>query len=211
MRAALFGSLGVARPVNLPRHMVRQGTPGRLTGAAATYAAVVAGHHLDLRVVGITPATLVIPFTGGEATRAAFEARINAIRLTFFQRGGFIAQDGPAGQIQLEAFLKGSMAGITVLATTSADVLASLGFASGQNNVPASGWGLGPNHVYKAAVALFGGVRPTGPLPANQHGVTLRTGMRGHLVMVDRNAPTLGVTAVASDSTRFAPLHQPIP
>lgn len=211
MRAALFGSLGVARPVNLPRGMVRRGTPGRLTGVAATFAAVVAGHHLDLRVVGVTPATLVIAFTGAEATRAAFEARINAVRQAFFQHGGFIAQDGAAGQIQLEAFLKGSMAGVTVLATSSADVLASLGFASGQNNVPASGWGLGTSHTYKAAVAFFGGVRPTGPLAPNQHGVTVRSGLSSQLLIVDRNAPTLGPAAVASDSTRFAPLHQPIP
>jgi hypothetical protein len=212
MRIALFGSPGVARPFNLPRGMVHHGTPGLVTGAGATFAAVVAGHHLDLSVVGV-PGTLVIPFTGAEATRAAFENTINTVRLGFFQNGGFVAVDAAAGQIALRAFLSGSMAGITVLGSSSADVLASLGFVGGQVNVPASGWGLGPNHMYKAAVAFFGGVRPTGPaetiLPANQHGVTLRTGPRPHLMVVDRQTATQGPAAVPFDSTRFAPLHQP--
>lgn len=223
MRIALFGSPGVARPVNLPRHMVRRGTPGRLTGVAGTFAAVVAGHHLDLHVGGISPATLVIPFTGAEATLAAFVARINAVRRglappipAFFQKGGFVAQPA-AGQLQLEAFYKGSMAGIRVLGTTSADVLVSLGLGSGQVNQPAFGWGVGTDHMYKAGVAFFGGVRPTiveAPQAANQHGVVTRVGPRAHLHVVDRQFGIFTTEAGAAqngDSTHFAPLHQPIP
>lgn len=213
MRAALFGSLGVARPPNLPRGMIHRGTPGRLTSVAGAFAAVPAGNHLDLSVVGVTPATLVIPFTGLEVGLAAFIATINLVRQGFFQRGGFVAQPS-GGQLQLEAFLKGSMAGIVVLPTTSAAVLASLGFAAGQVNVPASGWGLGSAHMYKAAVAFFGGVRPASvelTLPPNQHAVVTRIGPRQHLTMVDRQNGTLGTAANPFDSTRFAPLHQPIP
>lgn len=216
MRIALFGSPGISRPVNLPRHMVRQGTPGRLTGTAGTFAAVVAGHHLDLHVGNITPHTLVIPFTGAEATLAAFVARINAVRAAFFQQGGFKAQPA-AGQLQLEAFYKGSMAGIQVLGTTSADVLVSLGLASGQVNQPASGWGVGSTKMYKAAVAFFGGVRPQIAevnQPANQHGVVTRVGPRQHLHVVDRQFGIFTTEAGAAqngDSTHFAPLPQPIP
>lgn len=226
MRIALFGSPGVARPVNLPRHMVRQGTPGRLTGVAGTFLAVPAGNHLDLHVGGITPSTLVINFDGTEVGLAAFIARINLVRRTgvllpapagpFFQKGGFVAQPS-AGQLQLEAFYKGSMAGIRVLGTTSAAVLVSLGLGSGQVNRPAFGWGVGTDHMYKAGVAFFGGVRPEiveVPQAANQHGVVTRVGPRAHLHVVDRQFGIFTTEAGAAqngDSTHFAPLHQPIP
>jgi hypothetical protein len=226
MRIALFGSPGVARPVNLPRHMVRRGTPGRLTGALGTFAAVVAGHHLDLHVGNISPSTLVINFDGTEASLADFIARINLVRRTgvllpapsgpFFQKGGFVAQ-ASGGQLQLEAFYKGSMAGIEVLPSTSADVLVSLGLAAGQVNQPASGWGVGTDHMYKAGVAFFGGVRPEiveAPQAANQHGVVTRVGPRAHLHVVDRQFgifTTESGNAQNGDSTHFAPLHQPIP
>lgn len=216
MRAALFGSLGVARPPNLPRHMIRRGTPARLTGVAGTFAAVVAGHHLDLHVPNITPTTLVIPFTGAEATLNAFIARINAVRQAFFQHGGFVAQ-ASAGQLQLEAFYKGSMGGVEVLPSSSADVLVSLGVGAGQLSRPASGWGLGTDHMYKAAVAFFGGVRPQITevfQPANQHGVVTRCGPRQHLHMVDRQFSAFGSETgneMPQDSTHFIPLHQPIP
>lgn len=226
MRAALFGSLGVARPPNLPRHMIRQGTPGRLDGVAGTFAAVVAGHHLDLHVANITPSTLVITFDGTENSLATFIARINTLRRTgvllpapagpFFQQGGFVALPN-AGQLRLEAFYKGSMAGISVLVTSSADVLASLGLGAGQLSRPASGWGLGTNHMYKSAVAFFGGARPQIAevnQPANQHGVVTRVGPRQHLHMVDRQFSAFGSETgneMPSDSTHFVPLHQPIP
>jgi len=128
----VLGSLGQARPWRLPYRV--GGTKALLTGIGATFAPVVAGHHLDLHVKGITPAVLVIPFTGAENSEATFQATINAVRQAFFQKGGFRAQLDPASgtQIQLEAFLVGSMAEIEVLLTSSLDVLASLGFASGQ-------------------------------------------------------------------------------
>jgi len=216
MRAALFGSLGVARPPNLPRHMIRYGTPGRLDGALGTFLAVAPGDHLDLHVANIAPATLVIPFTGAEVGLAAFVARINAVRATFFQKGGFVALPN-AGQLRLEAFYKGSMSEIEVLPSTSAAVLVSLGLAAGQIAAPASGWGLGTDHMYKAAVAFFGGARPEileAPQPANQHGVVTRVGPRQHLHMVDRQFSAFGSETgneMPSDSTHFVPLHQPIP
>jgi hypothetical protein len=226
MRAALFGSPGVSRPVNLPRHMIRRGTPGRLTGVAGTFLAVTAGHHLDLHVGNITPSTLVINFDGTEVGLAAFVARINLVRRTgvllpapagpFFQKGGFVAQPS-GGQLQLEAFYKGSMAGIQVLGTTSADVLVSLGLGAGQVNRPAFGWGVGTDHMYKAGVMFFGGVRPEiteVPQAANQHGVVTRIGPRQHLHVVDRQFgifTTESGNAPNGDSTHFAPLHQPIP
>ena len=226
MRIALFGSPGVARPVNLPRHMVRQGTPGRLTGALGTFLAVASGSHLDLHVGNITPSTLSIIFDGTEVGLAAFVAKINLVRRTgvllpapsgpFFQKGGFVAQPS-GGQLQLEAFYKGSMAGIEVLPSTSADVLVSLGLAAGQVNQPASGWGVGTDHMYKAGVAFFGGVRPEiieAPQAANQHGVVTRIGPRQHLHVVDRQwgiFQTEQGAANPGDSTHFQPLHQPIP
>lgn len=226
MRAALFGSLGVARPVNLPRHMVRRGTPARLTGIAGTFAPVVAGHHLDLHVPNIAPSTLVINFDGTENSLASFIARINLVRRTgvllptpagpFFQKGGFVAQPS-GGQIQLEAFYKGSMGAVEVLVTSSADVLLSLGLGAGQVSRPASGWGVGTDHMYKAGVAFFGGVRPQiseVDQPANQHGVVTMVGPRAHLHVVDRQFSALGSETgneMPGDSTHFVPLHQPIP
>lgn len=216
MRAALFGSLGVARPPNLPRHMIRRGTPGRLTGVAGTFLAVPAGNHLDIHVANIAPATLVIPFTGAEVGLAAFIARINAVRAAFFQQGGFVAQ-AAGGQLQLEAFYKGGMSGISILGTTSAAVLVALGVGAGQLALPATGWGLGTNHMYKAAVAFFGGRRleiAEVPQPANQHGVVTMVGQRAHLLMVDRQWSAFGSETgneMESDDTHFVPLHQPIP
>lgn len=216
MRAALFGSLGVARPPNLPRHMIRYGTPGRLTGIAGTFLAVPAGNHLDIHVANIAPATLVIPFTGAEVGLAAFIARINLVRAAFFQRGGFVAQ-ASAGQLQLEAFYKGGMAGISILGSTSAAVLVSLGVGVGQLNRPATGWGLGTNKQYKAALMFFGGRRleiAEVLQPANQHGVVTMIGPRAHLHMVDRQWTAFGSETgneMPSDDTHFVPLHQPIP
>jgi hypothetical protein len=226
MRAALFGSLGVARPPNLPRHMIRQGTPGRLTGVGGAFAAVPAGSHLDLHVANIAPASLVIIFDGTEANLAAYIARINLVRRTgvllpapsgpFFQQGGFVAQ-ASGGQLQLEAFYKGGMSGISVLGTTTPAVLVALGLGAGQLARPATGWGLGTNKMYKAAVTFFGGRRlqiAEVNQPANQHGVVTRVGQGARLHMVDRQWSAFDSETgneMPSDDTHFVPLHQPIP
>ncbi len=223
MRAALLGSLGRGTKWNLPRKMVI-GTPARLIGAGGTFAAVVAGNHLDLFVNGITPASLVITFDGTEATRAAFIARINTLRSVgvllpapagpFFQKGGFNAEAIPAStQMRLAAFYLGTMGFIQVLNTSSADVLLSLGFTAGQTVFPSNGVGLMSERARISAVQFFGGTTPTplvgGPQPSVQHATVTRTQNRGNLVMLDRQNPVAGVgTIAAGDSTRFAPLHQ---
>jgi hypothetical protein len=200
------------------------GTPAELIGAGGTFAAVAAGNHLDLFVNGITPASLVITFDGTEATRAAFIARINTLRSVgvllpapagpFFQKGGFVAKAIPAStQLELEAFYLGTMGFIQVLNTSSADVLASLGFTAGQTSFPSNGVGMMSERARISAVQFFGGTTPTplvgGPQASVQHATVTRTQSRGNLVMLDRQNPVAGVGTIASgDSTRFAPLHQ---
>jgi hypothetical protein len=218
MRAALLGSLGRGTKWNLPRHMVI-GQPAVLIGAAATFAAVPAGSHLDLHVNGITPTTLVITFDGTENTRALYLARINTLRSVgvllpapagpFFQKGGFVAEAVPASpEMQLRAFYLGTMGFVEVLNTTTPAVLLALGFAAGQTSIASSGVGLGTQRMRISAVQFFGGVS-TLEAPAVQHATVTRVHGRGNLVMVDRQSPVAGVGTVASgDSTRFAPLHQ---
>lgn len=219
MRAALLGSLGRGTKWNLPRHMIVQGNPATLDGAAATFAAVPAGSHLDLHVNGITPTTLVITFDGTENTRALYIARINTLRTVgvllpapagpFFQKGGFVAEPVPASaQLRLRAFYLGTMGFVEVLNTTTPAVLAALGFAAGQTSIASSGIGLGTQRMRISAVQFFGGTSIL-EAAAVQHAVVTRTGHRSNLVMVDRQSPVAGVGTIASgDSTRFAPLHQ---
>lgn len=107
-------------------------TTATYTGAAATYAAVVAGHSLELVINGI-PGTQSIVFTGAENSQATFLATINAALV-----GGAAMDSG--GQIMIQTDRKGSGAGGEII-SGDADVLASLGFA------PALLVNAGPNNV----------------------------------------------------------------
>jgi hypothetical protein len=120
MRVALLGSPGVAMPYR-PVFQV-SGAGVSKTGAAATYAAVVANHVLV--VTSRNWATVTVTFTGAEASQAAFIAAINAQ-----SKGRFIATN-VGGQIKLTSTDLGSMSQAAVDAATSADVLASLGITA---------------------------------------------------------------------------------
>ncbi|MBX4215640.1 hypothetical protein KW797_01685 [Candidatus Parcubacteria bacterium] len=104
-------------------------TRATLTGSAATYAAVVASHTLDLTVGGV-PVQVV--FAGTENSQTLYLAAINAVL-----EGA--AAVNSSGQLRLETDKYGSGASIAVLNTSSGDVLTSLGLAatsaSGTGNV----------------------------------------------------------------------------
>ncbi len=111
-------------------------TPATLTGAAATYAAVVAGHQLVLQIDGVS-GTQAITFAGTENSQALFHAKINQQLV-----GGYVENDG--GQTKLVTNVTGSAAGGAIV-SGDADVLASLGLAAaplvnaGPNNVANAG------------------------------------------------------------------------
>jgi hypothetical protein len=97
-------------------------------GAAATYAPVVAGHHLDLQVDDLP--TLVIPFTGAENNQATF--------LTSLNISAYLSASNNAGQIQLTATVVGHIfSSGAILGSSSPDVLASLGLSVGAFAHPA--------------------------------------------------------------------------
>jgi hypothetical protein len=101
------------------------------TGAAATYDAVTAGHKLVLVVNGVTREA---DFAGTEATQAAFLDAINA------GVPGVAAFDS-SGEVRLATDRYGSSASISVDASSSADVLTSLGLTA------SAGSNAGPNDV----------------------------------------------------------------
>jgi hypothetical protein len=96
------------------------------TGVGGTFVQVAATHHLDVTVAGV-PGTQVITFAGTEKTEQAF---INAINK---QLQGARASDlnGAAHEITLQTDTGGPSAAGSILGTTSADVLTSLGFTVG--------------------------------------------------------------------------------
>lgn len=122
MRIALLGSPGIGVPYR-PVFQV-SGTGVSKTGAAATYAAVVALHVLVISFPNTNLANVTVTFTGAEASQAAFLAAINAQ-----SQGRFIAVNS-GGQVRLIATQLGSMSSAAVAAGTDADVLASLGLTA---------------------------------------------------------------------------------
>lgn len=102
------------------------GAPAELTGAAATYAAVVADNTLDLSIDGVIGTVQVI-FAGTENTQALFLAAINA------QITGAKCVDA-AGELKLITDIEGTDAGIEVLASSDADVLASTGLSASSDD-----------------------------------------------------------------------------
>jgi hypothetical protein len=205
---ALLGSPGLGV---MPRVPFRVATALGLTlsnpasafknGAAATYAAVVAGHKLDLSLNGIQGTVSVI-FTGAEAAQAAFLARINAVLNLLGTPLPFGAPAGAvnnAGQIQLIAPFFGTFSGGSVLGSTDADVIASLGQAAGAftaatGGVQVPGFGAYARQMggYKVAGASF-----------IQRALPIRSQLNGSLLMLDR-----GVAAtVLADSARFTPAY----
>lgn len=106
-------------------------TPAEVLGAGATYAAVTAGYRLRLLLGGVARD---VAFGGAENTQAAFLAAINAAVPGLFAR-----DDG--GEVELVTDQRGSSAALSVLGTTDADVLASLGLSVG------AGTNAGPNNV----------------------------------------------------------------
>lgn len=94
----------------------------RLTGSGGTHASVTAGHSLVLVVAGVLRS---VAFSGSEASAADFAAAINA------SIAGVMV-DVSGGNLRITTDVKGSDAALSVHSTTSSDVLASLGFTSGQ-------------------------------------------------------------------------------
>jgi hypothetical protein len=98
--------------------------PGAIVvGAAATYAPVVAGHNLQVEMSVTAP--VVIIFSGAENSQATFFAAITA------QSGGHLTPSNSAGQTRLTAAIGYNRSFGSVLAASSADVLASLGLVAG--------------------------------------------------------------------------------
>lgn len=208
MRMAILGSPGLGVMMRVPFRVTPQlgGTVGnaasaKVTGAAATYAAVVAGHHLDLNFNGIQ-GLVVVPFTGAEAAQAAFLASINLVISllgTPLPFGAPAAAVNSGGQVQIVAPFFGSFSGGNIAATTSADVQASLGLAPG------------------ALAAATGGVQTQGGQYARQMGGLKvagaafiqrfqPVGFGGHLprqVMLDRGV----AAATLSDNPRYGPAY----
>jgi len=93
----------------------------RVTGAGATYAAVTAAHVLNLLIQGVARQVV---FDGTENTQAKFLTAINT------QLVGATAVDS-SGQIRIISDREGSSSSGSVVNTTSADVLTSLGLTAG--------------------------------------------------------------------------------
>jgi hypothetical protein len=192
MRLAMLGSPGVGGGGYRPNVPVI-GTPFIVRGAGATYAAVVAGHKLQLR---INNAPVTITFTGAENSENTFLATINA------QRQGFLAEDSPTvpGQIELRSFAKGSFALIEILGSTDADVLASLGFF-GATSIASFGAGLINKNYAAQATRYFGGTTGTPGVQSNQHAIAAIVGNRAIILMVDRQVPP----TTSPDQTQVTP------
>lgn len=97
------------------------GYAARFTGTGATFAAVTASHVLVLVVKGVQR---TVTFTGSENSLATFRNAIDT------QCPGIYTEDS-GGQLRVTTDQKGSGATLTVHASSSADVLTSLGLASG--------------------------------------------------------------------------------
>jgi hypothetical protein len=93
----------------------------RLTGSGGTHATVTATHALVLVVNGVRRS---VAFAGTENTAAVYAAAINAIP--------GISADVLTGNVRITTDKKGTGASLVVHADTDSDVLASLGFTSGQ-------------------------------------------------------------------------------
>lgn len=205
MRTALLGSPGRGIPPRLPLRMVTA-VGATITGAGATYAAVVAGHKLIIRrpqdPIGFPVA--IVTFTGAENTQALFHAAINAQIAGLaggIVPGGAAQATNAGGQTRLTTTQKGAMAiGTVIDAATNADVLASLGLAAGPFVAPAA-----PSVMPFTGAAgsrFFGNPVLAGPGGVHfQHGTVIRRGGGYALLVVDRLAPG----NVAADSTRFVP------
>lgn len=94
-----------------------------IIGAGATYAPVVAGDHLDVEADGYT---FSIAFTGAENNQATFFTTINTSGAN-----AFLQATNAGGQTQLTAFASDQRSSGTILGSSSADVLASLGLTAG--------------------------------------------------------------------------------
>src|SRR4029077_16814338 len=112
---------------NVTRYLILAAT---LTGVAGTFAADVAGHHLNLHIGGVAQ---VIPFGGAENTPALFAATLNA---WFLANGALATAAVIAGQVVITTTATGPTAAISVDgAGSSADVLLSLGYLANQAGV----------------------------------------------------------------------------
>ena len=206
MRTALLGSPGVGIQRRLSRGMIT-GTPAQFLGdPAATYAAVVNTHHLDVQVYvpGFGLVTEVIVFTAVPNSQATFIAFINARSKKFKVKASGTSLLFSTTQL-------GSMAQATILGTTSADVIASLGLGVLPHNFEPS-FGvrmLGKRNWGRANVMYYGGRKPLNSSevvePALQHAIVLRAGPVRVVLVVDRQK---GHT-VASDSVHFTPERVP--
>jgi hypothetical protein len=100
-------------------------TAAAITGTGASYAPVTAGHVLNLTING-TPYT--VTFTGAEASQGDFHTAIT----TVITAVATVSNVG--GQTRIATARRGTGANVTVVGTTSASVLSSLGLTSGQTN-----------------------------------------------------------------------------
>lgn len=118
-----------------------QATPALTTGAGATYAAVPA---LDTLTLDLNGQTVIVVFTGAEATQAAFHATINSFAT------GYGVASNVGGQTRITTVAKGSAVTGSVVAGSAA-VLASLGLAA-----PTAFTNAGPNNVAETVQAGTG-------------------------------------------------------
>jgi hypothetical protein len=113
-------------------------SPAKLVSEpSATFAPVVAGHHLQLAIDG---AIVAIAFGGAENSAASFNATISAALAGQAARS-FVTPDN---LIQLETTNTGVQATLVVEPTSDTDVLASLGLKA---NETAIGSGLDPTYA----------------------------------------------------------------
>lgn len=206
MRMAILGSPGLGVPMRTPFRVATQlgntvNNPASAVkdGAGATYAAVVAGHRLNMTLNGIQ-GTVSIVFAGTENSQATFHATMNAVLnllgtpLPFGAPAGAVNK---AGQTEVIAPFFGSFSGGAIIAS-DADVLASLGLAVG------------------AFAAATGGVQTPGGQYARQIGgfktpgaafiqrfQPLNMGLANVMAMLDRGA----AATVLSDNPRYGPAY----
>jgi len=98
-----------------------------IIGSGATYAPVVAGHHLDVHLFD-RPDFFVTPFTGAENSQASFLATLSSAPYN---------SNAAGGQIELRAGVAAHIySSGDILPSSSADVLASLGLVVGPFSPP---------------------------------------------------------------------------
>lgn len=173
------------------------------TGAAATYAVVTAAHTLKV-IVTITPAvgvaqvlTTIITFAGTENTQALFHDKINATA------AGFNAVN-VGGQTKLLTDSGGSGVTATIDATTSADVLTSLGLTSGAFTTPGSGNVANNLAVTESELAvIFAAFTGSTATPnTTTHALTLQSNLTGTLSKIQFTGGT-AVTKIAGFDTNL--------